>query len=53
MLYKVTSALKGAGYDELGGTWIADVNGPSLRQAEKAGAKPLHRLHLFAKSLMG
>lgn len=52
MLYKVTSALKAAGYDELGGTWIADVNGPSLRQAEKAGAKPLHRLHLFAKSLI-
>ena len=34
-----------------GGTWIADINGPSLRQAEKAGAKPLHKLHLFAKSL--
>lgn len=51
MLFKVASALKEAGYTELGGTWIADVNGPSLRQAEKAGAKPLHRLHLFAKSL--
>lgn len=53
MLFKVASALKAAGYAELGGTWIADVNGPSLRQAEKAGAKPLHRLHLFAKSLRG
>lgn len=53
MLFKVASALKAAGYTELGGTWIADVNGPSLRQAEKAGAKPLHRLHLFAKSLHG
>lgn len=53
MLYKVTSALKAAGYTGLGGTWIADVNGPSLRQAQKAGAKPLHRLHLFAKALRG
>lgn len=51
MLYKVTSALKGAGYTSLGGTWIADVNAPSLRQAQKAGARPLHRLHLFSKSL--
>lgn len=53
MLFKVASALKAAGYAELGGTWIADVNRPSLRQAEKAGAKPLHRLHLFAKDLRG
>lgn len=51
MLFKVATALKAAGYTTLGGTWIADVNGPSLRQAEKAGARPLHRLHLFAKSL--
>ncbi|WP_089175708.1 GNAT family N-acetyltransferase [Bosea sp. AS-1] len=51
MLYKVSRALKAAGYTTLGGTWIADINGPSLRQAEKAGAKPLHKLHLFAKSL--
>lgn len=51
MLFKVATALKAAGYTTLGGTWIADVNGPSLRQAQKAGARPLHRLHLFAKSL--
>jgi hypothetical protein len=51
MLYKVATALKAAGYTSLGGTWIADSNGPSLRQAEKAGARPLHRLHLFSKSL--
>ena len=51
MLYRIARALKDAGYRTLGGTWIADINGPSLRQAEKAGAKPLHRLHLFTKQL--
>lgn len=51
MLFKVTSALKAAGYDRLGTTWIADVNAASLRQMEKLGARRLHRLHLFAKSL--
>jgi hypothetical protein len=51
MLYRTARAMKEAGYRTLGGTWIADVNGPSLRQAEKAGAKPLHRLHLFTKQL--
>jgi GNAT superfamily N-acetyltransferase len=51
MLYKAVKALKGAGYDWLGTTWIADVNAPSLRQMEKIGAKPLHRLHLFEKEL--
>ena len=40
-----------AGYRTLGGTWIADINAPSLRQVEKAGARPLHRLHLFTKRL--
>jgi hypothetical protein len=52
MLYRTAQALKAAGYRTLGGTWIADVNGPSLRQAEKVGARPLHRLHLFAKTLL-
>ena len=51
MLYRTAQALKQAGYRTLGGTWIADVNGRSLRQAEKVGAKPLHRLHLFTKEL--
>ena len=51
MLARTIAALKKAGYDTLGGTWIADVNGPSLRQAEKVGARPLHRLHLFEKAL--
>jgi hypothetical protein len=51
MLYRTAVALREAGYRTLGGTWIADVNGASLRQAEKVGAKPLHRLHLFTKPL--
>jgi GNAT superfamily N-acetyltransferase len=51
MLFKVATALKAAGYERLGTTWIADVNGASLRQMEKLGASPLHRLHLFAKPL--
>jgi GNAT superfamily N-acetyltransferase len=51
MLYRLATALKGAGYERVGGTWIADVNGASLRQAEKIGAAPLHRLHLFGKRL--
>jgi len=51
MLHRTASSLQQAGYQTLGGTWIADVNGASLRQAEKVGAKPLHRLHLFAKKL--
>ncbi len=51
MLYRVALALKTAGYESVGGTWIADVNGASLRQAEKIGAAPLHRLHLYRKRL--
>jgi RimJ/RimL family protein N-acetyltransferase len=51
MLYRVTSALKRAGYATLGITWIADVNAASLRQAEKLGGRMHHRLHLFRKVL--
>lgn len=51
MLHRVTTALKEAGYTHLGITWIADVNHASLRQVEKMGARPLHRLHLFRKAL--
>ena len=49
MLYRVTSALRDAGYRTLGLTWIADVNLASLRQVERLGARRLHRLHLFSK----
>jgi GNAT superfamily N-acetyltransferase len=51
MLAHVLSEIRNAGYDTAGGTWIADANAASLRQAEKAGARPLHRLHLFGKTL--
>jgi hypothetical protein len=49
MLHRVATALKSAGYARLGITWIADVNGASLRQVERLGARRLHRLHLFTK----
>lgn len=51
MLRHVATAMKKAGYRTVGGTWIADVNKASLRQAEKVGAKPLHQLHLYRKAL--
>ncbi len=51
MLARTLSALKGAGYEKLGVTWIADENGASLKQMERLGGKPLHRLHLFRKEL--
>ena len=51
MLYRVTSALRAAGYERLGTTWIADENPASLRQMERLGAERLHRLHLFGKEL--
>ncbi|MEX0337535.1 MAG: hypothetical protein AB3N11_00705 [Arenibacterium sp.] len=52
MLSEMTRDMMSAGYKTVGGTWIADENTASLRQTEKAGAKPLHRLHLFSKDLV-
>ena len=51
VLRRVIEGLKSAGYRVLGNTWIADVNPASLAQKKKAGADPLHRLHLFRKPL--
>lgn len=51
MLGKLAASAKAAGYRTLGTTWIADVNQASLRQMQRLGAKPLHRLHLFRKEL--
>jgi GNAT superfamily N-acetyltransferase len=51
MLAYIAKAMKDAGYETVGGTWIADVNKASLRQAEKSGARALHRLKLFSKAL--
>ncbi|MEZ5854683.1 MAG: GNAT family N-acetyltransferase [Hyphomicrobiaceae bacterium] len=53
MLKRVVTAAKAAGYRRLGTTWIADVNGASLKQMQIMGAKPLHRLSLYAKPLDG
>ncbi|WHO39356.1 GNAT family N-acetyltransferase [Sphingobium sp. AP49] len=51
MLARTIGALRGAGYRQLGITWIADQNAASLRQMERLGARRLHRLHLFRKTL--
>jgi GNAT superfamily N-acetyltransferase len=51
MLARVVRAARTAGYRTLGTTWIADVNTASLKQMERIGAKPLHRLHLYTKTL--
>jgi hypothetical protein len=51
MLFRVTTALKTAGYRSLGITWIGDLNAASLRQVERLGARRLHRVHLFTKRL--
>lgn len=51
MLGEMTKDMIAAGYETVGGTWIADENIASLRQTEKSGATALHRLHLFSKDL--
>lgn len=51
VLRRVILAMQEAGYRVLGNTWIADVNPASLAQKEKSGATPLHRLHLYKKTL--
>lgn len=51
ILGRTIKALRAAGYRDLGITWIADENAASLRQMEKLGARPLHRLHLYRKAL--
>lgn len=51
MLARTIEALKGAGYERLGVTWIADQNAASLRQMERLGGQPLQRLHLFRKEV--
>jgi len=50
VLRRVIMAAQAAGYETLGNTWIGDSNGASLAQKEKAGARKLHRLHLFRKA---
>lgn len=51
MLYHLMKSLKRKGYSKMGGTWIADVNTASLRQAEKLNGKTMHKLHLYKKDI--
>lgn len=51
LLHRVVRALEEGGYTHLGVTWVSDENGPSLRYMEKLGARRLHDLALFGKSL--
>lgn len=51
--YGVTKRMREAGYEVCGNTWIGDSNKASLRQKEKMGSIPLHRVHLYRKSLEG
>ncbi len=51
MLYRTMDALKRRGYQTLGGTWISLENGPSLRQAEKLGARIMHETTLYRKAI--
>ena len=51
MLHHALQAMRVGGYTHLGISWISDSNIASLRQMEKIGARPLHRLHLFRKAL--
>ena len=51
LMYHTLSAVKSRGYEYLGVTWISDENIPSLRNVEKAGGKPLHKLCLYKKEI--
>jgi hypothetical protein len=51
VLRRVILAMKAAGYERLGNTWIGDTNKASLAQKTKSHSQTLHRLHLFRKPL--
>ena len=53
VLQRVLMAMKQSGYEKLGITWISDLNKASLAQNIGGLAKPLHRNHLYIKSLEG
>ena len=48
---ELMKALVRGKYEYIAGTWIADVNRPSLRQAELFGMDKLHRADIFEKAL--
>ena len=45
------SALDRAGFETLGVTWVADGNSAALASVRRVGARPMHRIRLFRKSL--
>jgi GNAT superfamily N-acetyltransferase len=51
MLIETLRRVRAAGYETVGGTWIADENPASLRQVEKMNGRGLHKLHLFRKAI--
>lgn len=51
MLNHLIKSLKKKKYKYLGGTWISLENKASLKQAEKLGAKVMHELSLYKKSI--
>jgi len=52
MMVKLLPAMHKAGYRQLGITWVWDENAGSTRLMERLNARPLHRTHLFRKSLL-
>jgi GNAT superfamily N-acetyltransferase len=51
VIREVIAALRQAGYQTLGITWISDENVASLRGAMRGSARLMHRLHLYRKPL--
>lgn len=51
MLAKTLERVRAAGYETVGGTWIADENQASRRQVEKMYGRWIHKLHLFRKDI--
>ncbi len=51
MLAETLGRVRAAGYEMIGGTWIADENPASRRQVEKMNGRWLHKLHLFRKDI--
>jgi hypothetical protein len=51
MFVRLIAAMKRCGYRSFGVTWIWDQNRGSLRQMERLGARPLHRLDLFERAV--
>ncbi len=51
LLHRVILEMQCAGYTTLGVTWIGEQNTASLGQIDKLGGTPLHKLHLFRRTL--